>query len=91
MRSKGPAEVRIQNDASGMGQHCVNKVTLKVSQVMDANMSDGQVFSQVCLHRIDETMKNVAKHPQASWWPGEVVTLGVLCVFKNTDNCVFYR
>jgi len=41
--------------------------------------------------RIDDAMKTVPKHPQASLWPSEVVTLGVLFALKGVGNRAFYR
>jgi hypothetical protein len=41
--------------------------------------------------RVDEAMKDVPKHPQASLWPSEVVTLGVLFALKGVGNRAFYR
>jgi hypothetical protein len=41
--------------------------------------------------RVDEQMKGVAKHPQASLWPSEVVTLAMLHALKGTGPRAFYR
>jgi hypothetical protein len=41
--------------------------------------------------RIDDAMQTVPKHPQASLWPSEVVTLGVLFALKGVGNRPFYR
>lgn len=36
-------------------------------------------------------MKTLPKHPQASLWPSEIVTLGVLFALKGVGNRAFYR
>ena len=41
--------------------------------------------------RVDEHMKGVPKHPQATLWPSEVVTLGLLHALKGVGNRAFYR
>ena len=41
--------------------------------------------------RVDEQMKAVPKHPQATLWPSEVVTLGLLHALKGVGNRAFYR
>ncbi len=41
--------------------------------------------------RIDDRMKALSKHPQATLWPSEVVTLGVLHALKGVGNRAFYR
>lgn len=41
--------------------------------------------------RIDDAMKEVAKHAQASLYPSEIVTLGVLFALKGVGNRAFYR
>jgi hypothetical protein len=41
--------------------------------------------------RIDETMREVPKHPQASLYPSEVVTLAFMCAIKGVGNRAFYR
>lgn len=45
-----------------------------------------QLFS-----RIDDEMKEIPKHPQASLYPSEVVTLGILHAIKGVGNRAFYR
>ena len=40
---------------------------------------------------IDDRMKLVPKHPQASLWPSEVVTLGILSALKGVGSRAFYR
>ena len=46
-------------------------------------------FISELFYRIDETMKDSPKHPQASLWPSEVVTLGVLFALKGVGNRAF--
>ncbi len=41
--------------------------------------------------RIDDAMKGIAKHSQASLYPSEIVTLGVLFALKGVGNRAFYR
>src|SRR5262245_2748397 len=41
--------------------------------------------------RIDDEMTTVPKHPQASLWPSEVVTLGLLFALKGASDRAFYR
>jgi hypothetical protein len=45
----------------------------------------------VLFYRVDETMINAPKHPLASLWPSEVVTLGLLFALKGVSNRAFYR
>src|SRR5512144_1498587 len=40
---------------------------------------------------IDDRMKLVPKHPQASLWPSEVVTLGMLAALKGVSSRAFSR
>ena len=42
-------------------------------------------------YRIDEELKNVAKHPQALLYPSEVVTIAFLFCLKEVGNRAFYR
>jgi hypothetical protein len=41
--------------------------------------------------RIDDEMKQVAKHSQAGLWPSEIVTIGLLHAIKGVGNRAFYR
>jgi hypothetical protein len=41
--------------------------------------------------RIDDAMKNVPKHSQASLWPSEMVTCGILFALKGVGCRAFYR
>lgn len=45
-------------------------------------------FISELFYRVDETMKGVPKHPLASLWPSEIVTLGVLFALKGVGNRV---
>ena len=48
-------------------------------------------FISELFYRVDEAMKAVPKPPQASLWPREVVTLGLLFALKGVGNRAFYR
>jgi hypothetical protein len=48
-------------------------------------------FISELFYRVDETMKDVPKHPLASLWPSEVVTLGLLFALKGVGDRAFYR
>ena len=41
--------------------------------------------------RVDDQMGNLPKHSQASLWPSEVVTLGLLHAIKGVGNRALYR
>jgi hypothetical protein len=41
--------------------------------------------------RVDDVMRDVAKHPQGALYPSEVVTLGLLFAIKGVGNRAFYR
>ncbi len=41
--------------------------------------------------RVDDAMRDVSKHSQASLYPCEVVTLGLLFAIKGVGNRAFYR
>ena len=41
--------------------------------------------------KIADQMKDVPKHTQASLWPGELVTIGMLNAIKGVGNRAFYR
>jgi hypothetical protein len=41
--------------------------------------------------RIDDAMRDVAKHSQANLYPSEIVTLGILFALKGVGNRAFYR
>lgn len=41
--------------------------------------------------RVDDTLTNQQKHPQAKLWPSELATLGILRVLKGTTFRAFYR
>jgi hypothetical protein len=40
---------------------------------------------------VDEQLHAIPKHPEASLWPSEVVTLGLLHALKGVGNRPFYR
>jgi hypothetical protein len=48
-------------------------------------------FISELFYRVDEAMRGIATRPQASLWPSEVVTLGVLFALKGGGNRAFYR
>ena len=41
--------------------------------------------------RVDDRMKNVPNHSQASLWPSELVTIGLLFAVKGVGQRAFYR
>ncbi len=41
--------------------------------------------------KVDDQMREIPKHRQASLWPSEVVTLGLLHAIKGVGNRAFYR
>lgn len=41
--------------------------------------------------RVDDTLTNQRKHPQAKLWPSEIATLGILRVLKGGTFRAFYR
>lgn len=41
--------------------------------------------------KVDDQMREVPKHPQASLWPSEVTTIGLLHAIKGVGNRAFYR
>ena len=41
--------------------------------------------------RVDDTMQDIAKHPQAKLYPAEIVTLGLLHALKGVGQRAFYR
>ena len=41
--------------------------------------------------RVDDRMRGIPKHPHATLWPSEVVTLGILRALKGVGNRAFYR
>ena len=48
-------------------------------------------FIITLFYRIDNQMLDVPKHPRASLYPSEVVTLGVLYALKGGGKRAFYR
>ena len=41
--------------------------------------------------KVDDQMNDVPKHSQASLWPSELVTIGMLHAIKGVGNRAFYR
>src|SRR5438552_17524806 len=41
--------------------------------------------------QVDDHMPGIPKHPHATLWPSEVVTLGLLHALKGVGNRAFYR
>jgi len=41
--------------------------------------------------QVDTHLHDVRKHPLATLWPSEVVTLGILHALKGVGNRAFYR
>ena len=41
--------------------------------------------------KVDDTMNDIQKHPKATLWPSEIVTLGLLHAIKGVGNRSFYR
>ena len=50
-----------------------------------------QEFITELFCRIDDAMKDVPRHPQASLYPSEVVTLAFLFAIKGVGNRAYYR
>ena len=48
-------------------------------------------FIMALFCRVDEGLRTVPKHPQASLWPSEGVTLGLLFALKGQGNRACYR
>lgn len=48
-------------------------------------------FISELFYRVDEAMKDIPKHPLASLWPSEVVTLGLLFALKGVGARAFCR
>src|SRR5712691_9295225 len=41
--------------------------------------------------QVDDHLSGIPKHPHATLWPSEVVTLGLLHALKGVGNRAFYR
>ena len=41
--------------------------------------------------QVEDHMQGLPKHPQATLWPSEVVTLGMVHALKGVSNRAFYR
>lgn len=48
-------------------------------------------FISELFYRIDEAMTDIPKHPLATLWPSEIVTLGILFALKGVGTRAFYR
>ena len=48
-------------------------------------------FISALFCQVDDHMHGLPKHPQATLWPSEVVTLGLLHAIKGVGNRAFYR
>jgi hypothetical protein len=41
--------------------------------------------------QVDDQLSGIPKHPHATLWPSEIVTLGLLHALKGGGNRAFYR
>lgn len=57
---------------------------------MSATLSTEDFITELFV-RVDEKMAGAPEHPQASLWPGEVVTLALLFAIKAVGERAFYR
>src|SRR6516165_172637 len=48
-------------------------------------------FITALFSEVDEQLRAIPKHPEASLWPSEVVTVGLLHALKGVGNRAFYR
>ncbi len=48
-------------------------------------------FITALFSQVDDHLPDLPKHPYASLWPSEVVTLGLLHALKGVGNRAFYR
>ena len=48
-------------------------------------------FITALFYEVDEQLRAIPKHPEAHFWPSEVVTLGLLHALKGVGNRPFYR
>src|SRR5712692_4103030 len=48
-------------------------------------------FITVLFCQVDDHLPDIPKHPHATLWPSEVVTLGLLHALKGVGNRAFYR
>jgi len=55
-----------------------------------ASLMTTEDFITELFYRIDEALRGVVKHSQASLYPSEVVTLGLLFALKGVGNRAFY-
>jgi hypothetical protein len=59
-------------------------------QLKEHRMTTEEFISEL-FYRVDEAMKELPKHPQASLWPSEIVTVGLLFALKGVGTRAFYR
>src|SRR5256886_11821262 len=50
-----------------------------------------RAFITALFCQVDDRMLGIPKHPHATLWPSEVVTLGLLHALKGVGNRAFYR
>jgi hypothetical protein len=48
-------------------------------------------FITALFSQVDDYLLGIPKHPHATLWPSEVVTLGLLHALKGVGNRAFYR
>jgi hypothetical protein len=56
-----------------------------------ASLMTTEDFITELFYRVDEALRGVVKHSQASLYPSEIVTLGLLFALKGVGNRAFYR
>src|SRR5262245_60312755 len=57
----------------------------------EASMTTTIEFITALFCQVADQIPDIPKHPQASLWPSEVVTLGLLHALKGVGNRPFYR
>src|SRR5215813_10309660 len=57
----------------------------------EASMTTTTEFITALFCQVADQLPDIPKHPQASLWPSEVVTLGLLHALKGVGNRPFYR
>src|SRR4029453_7464037 len=57
----------------------------------EESMSTTVEFITALFCQVADQISGIPKHPQASLWPSEVVTLGLLHALKGVGNRPFYR
>jgi hypothetical protein len=56
-----------------------------------ASLMTTEDFITELFYRVDEALRGVVKHSQASLYPSEIVTLGLVFALKGVGNRAFYR